>query len=318
MNVPPGFDLHSVHIFVLTAELGGMTQCAEHFGTTQSAISQTISKLEKTLNTKLFDRAMRPMGLTASGKVLLADGKKLLSAANGVVSHVRDGDSPFGQMITIAMAESMASIVTAPFLERMRPRVANWQIRSGTSLMQHGEFLSRQIDLLITPSDELEDMQDLDNYPIMEEEFVLVFPAGYKGSIDPSVSLPPLPFIRYSLHSAIGQRTERQLSRLRLNLENYVEVDTTGQQFTCIGQGLGWGITTPLCLACHTELLPTLRVEPMAQGRFRRRFRLIVRKDEFGTIPAQVADTVRTTLKGSGLAPLREGLPWIADKMAWL
>jgi DNA-binding transcriptional LysR family regulator len=52
MKLPLGFDLHSLEVFTLTAELGGMTQSALHLGMTQSAVSQTISKLEAALNTR--------------------------------------------------------------------------------------------------------------------------------------------------------------------------------------------------------------------------------------------------------------------------
>ena len=41
-KLSPGFDLNSVEVFILTAELGGMTQSARHLGMTQSAVSQTI------------------------------------------------------------------------------------------------------------------------------------------------------------------------------------------------------------------------------------------------------------------------------------
>ena len=73
-KLSPGFDLNSVEVFILTAELGGMTQSARHLGMTQSAVSQTISKLEQALGARLFDRTMRPVALTPAGKLLRRDG----------------------------------------------------------------------------------------------------------------------------------------------------------------------------------------------------------------------------------------------------
>ena len=46
MRFPPEFDLHALETFVLAVELGGMSQCAVHLQVTQSAVSQTIAKLE--------------------------------------------------------------------------------------------------------------------------------------------------------------------------------------------------------------------------------------------------------------------------------
>ena len=68
MKLPPGFDLHALEVFLLTAELGGMTQSAQHLGLTQSAVSQMIAKLEAGLGTSLFDRTIRPLALTDSGR----------------------------------------------------------------------------------------------------------------------------------------------------------------------------------------------------------------------------------------------------------
>ena len=91
MKLPPGFELGSIEVSMLTAELGGMTQSALHLGMTQSADSQTISKLETALGARLFDRTMRPLALTPSGKLLLQDGTRLLAAAKSLAIEVREG-----------------------------------------------------------------------------------------------------------------------------------------------------------------------------------------------------------------------------------
>ena len=61
MKLPAGFDFNTLEVFMLTAELGGMTQSAKHLGVTQSAVSQIIAKLEAGLGTSLFDRSLRPL-----------------------------------------------------------------------------------------------------------------------------------------------------------------------------------------------------------------------------------------------------------------
>jgi Bacterial regulatory helix-turn-helix protein, lysR family len=79
VKLPPEFDLHALDVFVMTVELGGMSQCANHLQVTQSAVLQTIAKLEASIAAPLFDRTMRPMGLTASGKALFARGQTLIA-----------------------------------------------------------------------------------------------------------------------------------------------------------------------------------------------------------------------------------------------
>ena len=70
MHLPPEFDFHALQVFVLTVELGGMTASAQQMHITQSAVSQTISRLEHGIGTSLFDRSLRPLGLTPAGRAL--------------------------------------------------------------------------------------------------------------------------------------------------------------------------------------------------------------------------------------------------------
>jgi DNA-binding transcriptional LysR family regulator len=317
MKLPPGFDLHSLEVFMLTAELGGMTQSARHLGMTQSAVSQTISKLEGALNTRLFDRATRPIKLTASGKLLLREGTRVFDSAKGLLGQIRDDINLPVESVTIAMAESMANLLTAPLLSALGHRAEQWRFRSGISLSHHGAFLSRKIDMLITGSADLEDIETLDHHPIVSEEYVLVFPASYDGPVDPVEQLSTMPFVRYSLESSMGQRTERQIARMRLQLANFVEVDSTKQQISAVRAGLGWSMTTPLCLASHPDLLVDLRVEPMRQAQFRRQLRLVARRGEFGDLPRLIATESRRFLQAESLLPLLKALPWIEQKIIW-
>ena len=61
MKIPNNFDLRSLQVFVVTADQGGMTQSARVLRMTQSAVSQIIAGLEDAVETKLFDRSVRPI-----------------------------------------------------------------------------------------------------------------------------------------------------------------------------------------------------------------------------------------------------------------
>lgn len=311
MKLPSGFDLNSLEVFILTAELGGMTQSGHHLGMSQSAVSQTISKLEATLGAKLFDRTMRPLALTPSGKLLLQDGVRLLAAAKSLAVEVREGSQRPVDCVTIAMAESLANHLTAPLLLGLGQRALRWRLRSGISLLQHHEFLTRKIDIMITGSSQLESSDEVDHFPVLTEDFILVAPGDHPGPLDPLEALQSVPFIRFSLLSAMGLRIERQLARMRLSMPNVVEVDSTAQQLSSVAAGFGWSITTPLCLAGQLDLLPMLRVAPIPRAPFRRTIHLVARRGEFGTLPRDIATLVRKSLRESRLVALAQALPWI-------
>ncbi len=317
MKLPQEFDLHALEVFVLTVELGGMSQCAAHLQVTQSAISQTIAKLEASIGAPLFDRTMRPMGLTASGKALFARGQALIAQARSTYDAVRDGASLPISSVTVAMSFSLANLLTVPIVQALGGRADRWNIRSGISMEHQGEFLARDIDMLVTGSFNLEHSAALDLHPVFEESFICVFPKAYRGVIDPAVAVPPLPLIRFSRLTGMGQQIERQIVRMKLKLPQMIEIESSHQQMALVAAGLGWTITTPACLAAVPELHAQLRPEPMARGRFSRQVQIVSRAGELGDIPQTTAALCQRVLRGDAFARTIERFPWIAQQLAW-
>jgi len=139
---------------------------------------------------------------------------------------------------------------------------------------------------------------------------VMIFPADHSGSIDPADVAERMPFVRYSLDTGMGQRIESQLTRMKLRLPNVIEVEIIHQQLTTVGMGIGWSITSLLCLAALPQLMPQLRVEPLPRGRFARRIQVVARMGELGDLPGQTAALARETLLDQVLPPLMTNLPW--------
>jgi DNA-binding transcriptional LysR family regulator len=317
MKLPQEFDLHALEVFVMTVELGGMSQCASHLQVTQSAVSQTIAKLEAGIGASLFDRTMRPLGLTASGKSLFARGQKLIAHARLAYDEVREGANLPISSITVAMSFSLANQLTAPILHSLGARADRWNIRSGISMEHQGEFLARDIDMLVTGSFNLEHRDTVELHPVFEESFILVFPKDFREPLD-LVGLPSsLPFIRFSRLTGTGQQIERQIVRMKLKLPQMVEVESSHQQLALVAAGIGWAITTPVCLAAVPELLSQLRAEPMTRGRFSRSVQVVARIDELGDIPSLTAALCQQVLQEKIFPPLIEEYPWMAQQLAW-
>ncbi len=317
MKLPQEFDLHALEVFVMTVELGGMSQCANHLQVTQSAVSQTIAKLETGIGAPLFDRTMRPLGLTASGKSLFARGQKLIAHARLAYDEVREGANLPISSVTAAMSFSLANQLTVPILRSLGARADRWNIRSGISMEHQGEFLARDIDMLITGSFNLEHRDTVELHPVFEESFILVFPRDFREPLD-LIGVPSsLPFIRFSRLTGTGQQIERQIIRMKLKLPQTVEVESSHQQLALVAAGLGWTITTPVCLAAVQEMLPQLRAEPMTRGRFARTIQVVARTNELGDIPSLTAVLCQTVLRETAFAPLIAEYPWIEQQLTW-
>ena len=67
---------NNLHIFIIAAETGSLTETAKKLYISQPAVSQAIRKLEEELNVKLFIRNKR------SSLVLTDVGREILTLAN--------------------------------------------------------------------------------------------------------------------------------------------------------------------------------------------------------------------------------------------
>src|SRR5204863_8390498 len=75
-------DLGQLEVFLTVAREGRFSRAAEKLFRTQSAVSQTIHKLEEELGEPLLDRSSRDGLLTDSGRVLQEYAERLLNLRN--------------------------------------------------------------------------------------------------------------------------------------------------------------------------------------------------------------------------------------------
>jgi DNA-binding transcriptional LysR family regulator len=317
MDLPQSFDLRSLRVFVMVAEAGGMTSAARQLGLTQSSVSQIVGNLEEALGSELFDRSVRPLALTAAGTTLYERGRAMLAEAGDLYRELRDRDLRQLSSLTLAMAESIANTVGPLLVAEQRALAKRWRIWAGISPDNHAALLNHTVDAVVTTTDELDGVEGLESHAILTEPFVLVFPASYTGPSAPLEALAAMPFVRYSLRSAIGRQIEGQLNRLRLNVPIDAEFDTASSQLSAIANGMGWSLSTPLCLLQEVRQLDRLRVEPMPRGKFTRPISLVARRGDLGATPELLAAAIRDILRRRRLPELYATLPWLAETIAW-
>ena len=85
-------DLAQLEVFLAVAREGKFSRAAEKLHRTQSAVSQSIHKLEEDLGEPLFDRSSRDGRLTDAGRVLQEYAERLLNLrddATGALGELR-------------------------------------------------------------------------------------------------------------------------------------------------------------------------------------------------------------------------------------
>jgi DNA-binding transcriptional LysR family regulator len=107
-------DVDAVQAFVLVADLASFTRAAEAAGTTQSAISLKLQKLERRLGRRLVERTPRLVRLSGEGAAFLERARDLIAAHERAVS---DHSAP--RRLSIGISEHAAGPELAPLIARI-------------------------------------------------------------------------------------------------------------------------------------------------------------------------------------------------------
>ncbi|USH03870.1 LysR family transcriptional regulator [Grimontia kaedaensis] len=315
-----GFELKSLEVFVATAKTGNMTAASQHLDISQSSVSQILANLESSLGVKLLDRSVRPVELTVAGRYFYDQSVHLLEQAYKTQHVITKGSFNSLHLVRIAMVDSLAATVGQPLIEVIKAHTENWTMMTGYSHLHQQGLLSRSIDIIIS-DDVLERQDDLRRLQILKEPFVLVVPKQfqqkYPDTCHSLVALSKhLDMIRYSEQSLISQSIETYLHHQGLDVPDRMQLDNTFAVLSAVAQGLGWTLTTPLCLLQGEVFRNQTSVIPLPEkDSFFRYLTLIARRNELGDLPEKLAEGSCKILRQHFLAKIRQHYPWLDGKI---
>jgi DNA-binding transcriptional LysR family regulator len=171
------------HLVQLAAviETGGVTEAAAMLGMTQSAISRTISVLEKRVGEPLFVTGRRPMQPTPLGEQLGQQGRAILASSRKAMEIIRSFKSGSSGRVRIGgvpfFMDAIVSSMIASF-QRDEPGIMVQQ-SYGNYPDLVAELDSGVIDLAITPTGTVDLRADLVFEPILPARNVLACGAGH-------------------------------------------------------------------------------------------------------------------------------------------
>jgi len=315
MSTTPALDLSALQTFVAFCEAGSMTAAAARLGVSQSAVSQLVARLERDMACALLDRDARPAQLTNAGRTLLALAQDLLAHANRVAERVRQGGLTAHPRIRLGCVDSFAATVGPALIRALSTDASELHLGSGLTPDLLDQLLGRQLDLAIC-TDAASSQPRLVQTPLFAERFVLVLPATFAQAPVPElVDLSSrLPLIRYSLRSVIGQQVERYLRHVGLQTERRFEFDATDALLSLVAAGLGWAISTPLCLWQSRHLIGQVAVFPLAASALaQREFFLLEHRGEWQQLSQDMARVTRQVMQQTLVPDIRAALPALGD-----
>jgi DNA-binding transcriptional LysR family regulator len=312
---PIGFDLKSLEVFAAIVEAGGMTAAGQRLGMTQSSVSQSIANLEAQLHVQLLDRSQRPPMLTPLGRKFYEQADRLLGDARRVSLEFRRQEATPLKHVRIALVDSLAISVGKELVAAIKRRTAHWSMVTGQSHQHADALLNRRVDIILS-DDAVPNHPELFRRRLLREPFILVLPLDFKGPVSSLRTLAAaLDFIRYNPSTVIGRTIENKLQEWSIHPPLRMELDNSYAILQMVKAGLGWALTTPLCLLQGGIKTGEVQCLPVPEGEFVRELTLLARNGELGNLPELLADDSIALMQERYLPVLASAAPWLLPRI---
>jgi DNA-binding transcriptional LysR family regulator len=272
-------DLSQLEVFLAVAREGRFSRAAEKLSRTQSAVSQTIHKLEEDLGEALFDRSSRDGQLTDAGRVLQEYAERLVNLRNDAQGALVELRELQRGKLTIA-ANEFTALYLLPVLgefRRLHPMIKITVQRAlgsqiPTDVLRHNAEFGV---LTYEPQD-----QRLHSVVVYLDELILVVPPRHPLAGEEQVSIRQLgaeSFIAHNVSSPYREKVIQAFEQHKTPLHMAVELPTLQaiKRFVATGNGVAF---LPQ-ISVETELATRELVRiPVRELQLHRKLRLIYRK----------------------------------------
>jgi DNA-binding transcriptional LysR family regulator len=140
-------DLEAVQAFVLVADFHSFTRAAEALGTSQSAVSLKLKRLEAQLGRRLIERTPRRVRLSADGATFLDGARDMLGAQERALAGLAGEE----RRLVLGISEHVGGIEMPALLARLAsydPALVI-ELRMGLSHQLRDEFERGRLDAAI-------------------------------------------------------------------------------------------------------------------------------------------------------------------------
>lgn len=225
-------------------ELRHFSLAAERCHVTQSALSQMVSKLERTVNMRLVDRDRRRVILTSDGERFVAAARRVMAELDEVSADLRErGDLRKGRIVVTAQP-SLAAHWLPPIIAAFRERHPGVQVGLYDAPPDKAleQVRQRQADLALTARGP--GLAGLQHRLLFEDRFAVVCPRSHALARRKTVSIGALEgqdFIRLIRNGSIAQHLDHALRAVRV-VDTGLEVEQVATLAGLVASGLGISI----------------------------------------------------------------------------
>lgn len=262
----------------------------------------------------MLDREVRPALPTAAGRALCARATELLAQANAMMDQVRASTRKEHAQIHLGCVDSFAATVGPRLIRALSGSARQILMGSGLTPSLTEQLLGRALDFVICTDPGFSDPR-IAQQLLFSESWVAVFPRGHKvhtpaapGAL--AAMAGDLSLIRYSQRSVIGQQIERYLRHVGVQAPHQYAFDATDPLLSLVASGLGWALSTPLCLWQSRQYLDAVTVVQLPPARLGQRdFFLLSRENEWAGLDADIARITREVIRLDTAPAIRQAMP---------
>lgn len=307
-------DLRVLQTFDAVQRLSSFRLAAEHLGVSISAISQSIQQLEGLLGQSLFDRSQRPIELTIFGRRYQSLAQSLIESANAFKVSCDELTHQRQREIRVGCVDSFAATVGPELVKSLSGYGGNFIMHSGITNQVIRQLHQQEIDIAIC-TDPMTHESGFTVKALFYESWVLAAPNSEllpdQVTWEDLKNLSKkLPFIRYSQRSMIGSQIDRFITHTGIHAPRRFEFDSTDSLLSLVAGGIGWALTSPLCLmqSQHQALAVNISILP-SSALCKRTFYIVCQRGTHEVLSQQLMAVTRQVLNYKTLPLIKKYWP---------
>jgi DNA-binding transcriptional LysR family regulator len=296
-------ELSQLEVFLTVAREGRFSRAAEKLYRTQSAVSQTIRKLEEELGEPLFDRSSREGVLTDAGQTLKEYAEKLLNLRNDAQEALVELREVQKGKLAIA-ANEFTALYLLPVLAEFRRLHPMIKIMVQRSLGSHipDDLLRHTVEMGVLSYDP----QDarLRSIVVYQDELTFVVPPTHPLAGEQQISIRQLGaevFVAHIVSSPYRVKVIEAFRRYKTPLHMDVELPTLQAITRFVAMGNGVALVPEISVQSELARGELVRVR-VRELQLHRKLRLVYRKEanlsHAGRAFLQVAEAAAVEKKG--------------------
>lgn len=260
-------ELRHLRYFHAVADLLNFSRAADWLHVAQPALSRQIRDLEEELGARLFDRNRVRVQLTDAGRTFLPHAAKILAQVELAAGAVQETVQGRGGQLVICSDWRLSIGLIPETIAEFRARYPHVKVAL-TDLPMHRQLAAlraRQVHVGFLPANEFAAHGDLESFPILNAEMLIVVGAGHRLARRRQAAMADLreePWIRLTGDHADGYRTYvTQVCRLAGFSPSFGTQPAASLEalFTMVGTGFGVAVLPDFLRVTNHPLIRFLR-----------------------------------------------------------